>query len=590
MADSTVSSVTSSATTSLLQSQYQQPAITFTGLGSNIDTSSMIDQLVQAESGQLNQLSSWKDQWTAKISALQTLNTKLTDLRSTVQAIDTLANFQAKTTSVSDGTVLGAAASTGAPSGNHQVIVNSLAQNEVQVQLGLAADDTVVNSSGTTKVFAFSYAGGPSVSIQVPYGTTLDGLAQLINASGGNTGVTATVLDMGDAHTTDRYRLMLTGNDTGAANTITVDDDLTTLDGTGGTVNFASTGFEDPPPQAAQNAQVRLDGYPPNGWIERPSNTVTDLISGVTLSLLKPSAMAVQVSVADDTATMQTEITTFVNQYNDLLSYIQDQTKYDANSGQAGVLIGNYAVQIIKSELNDITTGNAPGFADPQEPYLNLAQIGITTDPDETSPTFGQLVVDGGTLSAALQANPQGVADLMATYLSGVSDDTSGNITYYSALPGITQPGTYAVEATVSGGALTRGTINGHPAIVNGNTLTGSSGYPEYGLAVQVNPTDGTHTGTVRLKLGINGQLNNKLDDLLSASSGPINILINNYTEIVNNIDDKMTLEQQRIDAYRERLTNQFAQLESVMAQLNDQSNYLSSQVAKMSGSSSSSS
>jgi flagellar hook-associated protein 2 len=587
MADTTTSSV--SSVSSLLQSQYQQPSITFTGLGSGVDTASMITQLVQAESGQLNQLSSWKDQWTAKISSLQTLNSKLTDLRSTVKAIDTLADFQTKTTSVSDGTVLGATASTGAPSGNHQLIVNSLAQNEVQVQLGLSAHATVINSSGTTKVFAFSYAGGASLSIQVPDGTTLDGLAQLINANGGNTGVTATVLDMGDAYTTDRYRLMLTGKDTGAANTITVDDGLTTLDGTGGTANFTSTGFEDPPPQAAQNAQVRLDGYPPGGWIERSSNTVTDLISGVTLNLLNTSASAVQVSVADDTGAMQDEVTSFVNQYNDLLSYIQDQTKYDKNTGTAGVLLGNYAVQIIKSELNDITTGNAPGFADPQDPFLNLAQIGITTDADETSPTFGQLVVDSGTLSAALQANPQGVANLMATYLSGVSDDTSGNISYYSALPGITQPGTYAVVATVSGGVLTGGTINGHPATISGDTLTGNNGYPEYGLAVQVNLTDGTHTGNVRLKLGVNGQLTYKLNDLLSASSGPVNILINNYTDIINNIDNKMALEQQRIDAYRQRLTDQFAQLETVLSQLNSQSNYLSSQISKINGSSSSS-
>jgi flagellar hook-associated protein 2 len=368
-----------------------------------------------------------------------------------------------------------------------------------------------------------------------------------------------------------------------------VDDGLTTLDGTGGTANFTTTGFEDPPPQAAQNAQVRLDGYPPGGWIERASNTVGDLISGVSLSLLSASATPVQVTVTDDTGAMQDEITNLVSQYNDLLSYIQDQTKYDKNTSEAGVLFGNYGLQIVKSQLNAITTDNAPGFADPQDPYMNLAQIGITTDADETSPTFGQLVVDSGALSTALQTNPQAVANLMATYFAGVSDDSTGNITFYSALPGITQPGIYSVSATVAGGVLTGGTINGHPATLDGNTLTGTSGYPEYGLAVQVNSTDGTHTGNVRLKLGLNGQLTDQLDVLLSASSGPVNILINNYQDIVGNIDNKMTLEQQRIDAYRQRLTQQFSQLETVLNQLNDQSNYLTSQIAKLNATGSSS-
>jgi flagellar hook-associated protein 2 len=125
---------------------------------------------------------------------------------------------------------------------------------------------------------------------------------------------------------------------------------------------------------------------------------------------------------------------------------------------------------------------------------------------------------------------------------------------------------------------------------VDGNTLTGASGYPESGLAILVNPADGTHTGTVRLKLGVNGQLSEKLDDLLSAASGPVNILINNYQDIVGNIDDKIDFEQRRVDAYRQRLTQQFAQLEAVLSQLNDQSNYLTSQIAKLGGSSSSSS
>jgi flagellar hook-associated protein 2 len=158
MADTTSVSTVSS----LLQTQYQQPAITFTGLGSGIDTASMIDKLVQVESGQLNQMTTWKEEWTAKISALQTLNTKLSDLRTAVQSIDTLGSFQEKIASVSDTSVLTATTTSTAASGNHQVLVNRLVQNEVQVHQGLAAATTVVNSSGSSQVFAFSYAGGTS--------------------------------------------------------------------------------------------------------------------------------------------------------------------------------------------------------------------------------------------------------------------------------------------------------------------------------------------------------------------------------------------------------------------------------------------
>jgi flagellar hook-associated protein 2 len=572
MADSTISG--------LSVSQYYQPAVTFTGLGSGVDSASIIEQLVEVESSQITRLEAWRDEWTAKIAALQEMDTKLMDLRTTAAAMDTLAKFAVKSAGVSDSTVLSATASAAATAGTHQVLVNQLAQNEVEVHQGLAAGDTVVNGSGANKVFAFSYAGGAAVSISVADGTTLTELAELINSSGANPGVTATVLDMGEGYTTDRYRLMVTGNGTGRSNTITIDDGLTTLDGTGGTVDFTSTTFTET--QTAQNAQVRLDGYPPSGWIERSGNTVSDLISGVTLSLLSTSASPVQVTVSEDTSAMLEQITGLVDAYNEAIAYIQEQTKYDAVTGEAGVLFGNYGMQIIKGQLGDIATGNAPGFQDPEDPYLNLAQIGITTDADETSDTFGQLLVDGTALSAALSLNPEGVADLFADYFVGLSDDASGNISYYSSLPGFTEPGVYDVEATVSGGALVSGTINGHAATVDGDTLTGASGYPEYGLAVRVNLVDGTHTGTVRLKLGVNGQFSEKLDDLLSATSGPVNILIDNYQDIVTNIDEKIAYEQRRVEAYRQRLIQQFSRLEAVLAELNEQSNYLAGQIQKL--------
>jgi flagellar hook-associated protein 2 len=572
MADSTVSS--------LLSSQYYQPSITFTGLGSGFDSASVIEKLVQVESAQITRMEKWKEEWTAKISALEKLNSLLSDFRSAVQAMNTPGKFQAKTVTVSDSNILSATVSAEAAAGSHQVLVNQLAQGEVEVHAGLAAADTVVNGSGSDRVFAFSYAGGASVSITVPDGTTLSGLATLINSSGANPGVTATVLDMGPAYTTDRYRLVLKGDDLGAGNTIVIDDGLTSLDGTGGTENFTSAQFTET--QTAQNAQVRLDGYPPAGWIERSSNTIGDLISGVSLSLLAPSATAVQVTVAHDSEAMQEKILSLVEAYNQVVAYIKEQTKYDTTTGQAGILLGNYGVQLVKGALATIATGTAPGFKDPQDTYTHLAQLGITTDADQNSPTFGQLVVDEATLRAALVAHPEAVADLMAASFEGVSDDTSGVISYYSSIPGITKPGIYQVSATVTGGVLVSGTINGHAATVDGDTLVGAAGYDEYGLAVRVGLTDGTHTGTVRLKQGVNGVFSNRLKDLLSASSGPTSIIIDNYQEIIENIDEKIAREQLRVEAYRQRLVEQFSRLEEILSTLNQQSNSLNYQLQKL--------
>jgi flagellar hook-associated protein 2 len=566
-------------------SSYYQPSITFSGLGSSIDFQSIIDKLVSVESATINRFESWKSEWNDKITALQDLNTLLTDLRTTAASMDTLTEFVDKTAASSDSTVLTASASSTASSGTHQVLVNQLAQSEVEAHAGLSAATTVVNSSGSAKVFAFSYAGGASVSISVANGATLSDLATSINSSGANPGVTATVMDMGASYGATRYRLLIQGKDTGSTNAITIDDGLTTLDGTGGTEDFTSTTFTQT--QAAQDAQIRVDGYPPGTWIERSTNNIGDVIPGVSLKLLSSSATAVQVTINDDTSAMQDKIKSLVDQYNTVVSYIKDETKYDATTGEAGILLGNYAMEIVKSALNTIGTGNAPGFKDPNDPYINLGKIGITTDSDETSDTFGQLVIDDTVLTNALNDNADGVANLMAAYFQGVSDDTTGNITYYSAIPGITQPGTYDVTATVSGGVLTGGTINGHAATISGDTLTGQSGYGEYGLAVKINLVDGDYSGTVRLQMGKNGQFSEKLDDLLNVTSGPINILINNYQDIIDGIDTKIESESRRVEAVRARLTTQFAAVEAILSTLNQQSDYLTTQLKQLSNSSS---
>ncbi|MFZ5453529.1 MAG: flagellar filament capping protein FliD [Thermodesulfobacteriota bacterium] len=564
-------------------STYYQPSITFSGLGSDVDFDSIIDQLVEVESASIDRYESWKEEWEAKITALETLNDKLSDFKSTVKEMYTLAKFMEKTISSSDTSVITATATSSASSGTHQVLVNQLAQSEVEAHAGLSSSTTVINSSGSSKVFAFSYAGGSAVSITVADGATLEDLAEAINESGANPGVTAKVLDMGSSYGSTRYRLLIEGDDTGAANTITIDDGLTTLDGTGGTESFLSSTFTES--QTAQDAQIRVDGYPPSGWIERSENAINDVISGVTLTLLDSSTTAVQVTINDDTEAIKEKIETLVEQYNDVIAFIKEQTYYDSSDEETGVLLGNYAVQIVKSAINAIGTGNAPGFQDPEDTYLNLSSLGITTDSDEDSDTFGQLIIDDSALDEALNDDPDAVANLMSAYFQGISDDDSGNITYYSAIPGITQAGTYEVTATVVGGVITAGTINGHPATISGDTLTGQSGYSEYGLAVKINLADGSYSGTVRLQTGINGQFYDKLDDLLSASSGPINILINNYEDIIDGIDEKIETETRRVEAVRKRLTTQFAALESVLATLNEQSEYLTTQLSQLTSS-----
>ena len=280
---------------------------------------------------------------------------------------------------------------------------------------GLAQVEQVVHSGfidpGTTKVTAgdaiFSYIyGGRRASVSVAADTTLSGLVNLINNDTANPGVAAGILNDGLGLSTS-YHLVLTGKNTGAPYTIENIQDTFT-EGTFSSSDFSTT-------QEAQNSMLKVDGYPPDPsqYIQRSSNSVSDLITGVALSLVGPGTATVGIST--DTNAIRTSIEYFVSSINFVLDYIKQETKYNPTTKKAGIMIGNYSYQIVRQRVTDIVTSSIPGLEDGVDPYTHLAQIGISTNPET-----GKWEIDSTTLDNALSTNLEGVKKLF------VKDEITG--------------------------------------------------------------------------------------------------------------------------------------------------------------------
>ena len=280
---------------------------------------------------------------------------------------------------------------------------------------GLAQVEQVVHSGfidpGTTKVTTsnaiFSYIyGGRRASVSVAADTTLSGLVSLINNDTTNPGVTASILNDGLGLSTS-YHLVLTGRNSGAPYTITNIQDTFT----GGT--FSSSDFSTT--QEAQNSMLKVDGYPSatSQYIQRLSNSVSDVTAGVTLSLVAPGTTTVTIS--EDLSAIRTSIQAFVSSVNFVLDYIKQETKYNPTTKKAGIMIGNYSYQIVQQRIKDILTSSIPGLADGVDPYTHLAQIGI-----ETNPETGKWEINSTTLDNALSTNLEGVKKLF------VKDEITG--------------------------------------------------------------------------------------------------------------------------------------------------------------------
>jgi len=394
------------------------------GLSSGIDYNELISNLMELERQPLYRLQDRQSDYNDKISIYNELSSKLSTLKSAADTLRTTSGFYAKSVSVEDETVLEASVTSTATTGNYVVAPHSsetsivLASEEKEVHSGVTSSSTVINNSGADKVFQYTYAGTQR-TLTVSDGTTLEELRDLINDDSGNPGVTATITYDGS-----NYRLVLTGDDTGSSNTITIDSG-TTLDGTGGTVDFTSSAFTET--KSAQDAKLSIDGID----ITSSSNTISGVIPGVTLTLKESTSSSITVSVTNDISTIRSNIEAFVNAYNDVVTYVSANSTYDTDTHTGGALFGESTPRIILSRLRSILTGRVSG--QPEDMRV-LSQLGISTDY-----TTGTLSISTSTLETKLSEDlddvaglftdsSEGIATQIYDYLDDVTDSYDGTI------------------------------------------------------------------------------------------------------------------------------------------------------------------
>ncbi|MFP5223536.1 MAG: flagellar filament capping protein FliD [Acidobacteriota bacterium] len=540
----------------------------FSGLGSGTDFDTLITKLVQVEQGRVTTYQKWKQSWLDKNTAFKDLNSKMLSLRTTLQGMDTIGEFLKKTAASTNTSTLTATAGGDAETGTHTFSVLQLAKNKMMVtSSGYASLTQDINSLATDATFTYTYKG-VTVSNAIPSTASLNDLVNIINANGSNNGVRASTIFDGN-----NYYLQLRGLDTGSNASLVVSPSTTLpgfLDG-----NFLTT-------QSNQDAKLKIDGWPlSNAYISRATNTVSDVITGLTMTL--KSSGAGTISVATDADAVVANVQTFIKQVNEVRQKIRDLTKYDSTTKEASILTGNYGLQILDSIMKNITAAPGIGFDRNLDTYVSLAPLGLSTDAVEGSPTQGLILLDETVLRNVLASNAYAVGKIFAASYQG--DTTSANTSFASYINGITKAGTYNVSYTVAGGKITAATIGGHPATFSSNssTITGAAGYDEAGLVLRVNNlTDGTYSSAVNLRLGKSPELVSELADLTNSDTGPLNILQKNYITISDNIQKKIDYETKRISAMETHMRARFSKLDTVLGRYSQIQSQLGSQIAQL--------
>lgn len=232
---------------------------------------------------------------------------------------------------------------------------------------------------------------------------TLQDVANAINNA--NVGVTANIIN--DGSQGDPYRLSLTSNQGGSLGAFVLDS---------GSVNLGATTLSQ-----AHDAQVFFGSSNPQNAvvITSKSNTLTNIIPGVTVNLQATSDQPVQLSISQDNSGIETAVQNFVKGFNSTVDAINKQDSYNSQTKQAGLLLGDGTVQEITQAMYSSVIN---GDSNLTGPYKSLSQIGITIDSNS------HLQFNQSKFEQALQNNYQAVENLF-TYKKTTTDPTTGTTT-----------------------------------------------------------------------------------------------------------------------------------------------------------------
>jgi flagellar hook-associated protein 2 len=301
---------------------------TVDGLVSGLDTTSLINSLMQAERQpqvllQQQQTAAQKD-----LDALTTLKGKLTAVDTAALALKATTGWKVTKATSSDESVAVATAS-GGTAGSVSFTVTSLAAAHTLVSASTvsATTDVVANKPITVNGVKITDIGDGSLSA----------VASAINNS--TAGVIANAVQVG----TNQYKLQLTARTTGAASTFTASGFL----GSFGTMGIVTQGTD---------AQIAVGSTNPY-TVKSSTNLFKDLVPGLSVTVRAKTATPITVNAAPDSDAMATKVQSFVSAINDALSYITQQSTYDATKKTAGPLLGDLTARRIKDALTNAVAG-----------------------------------------------------------------------------------------------------------------------------------------------------------------------------------------------------------------------------------------
>lgn len=503
------------------------------GINSGLDTTSIVDALMELERQPAVLLEKQQVEKQAVISAYQALQAKFLGLSTNLANLTKASTFEQSSVSVSNEDYLSVTSEDRLGSGIYDLQVLALARNHQLASAGVSTSDASLFGTGSITI---QVGDSSETTIAITSeNNTLEGIKNAINDSSAN--VTASIIN--DGTDSNSYRLILTSDKTGAANSISfstsltggteglnfsastfdspeiisralnsssnislgmtaaftgnenktytftvssagaqiVGSDMITLDWTDGTnsgsilVTQADTEVElvgdgadgltislsagemnegdsfqistfAPTLQQASDAKIAFGSADGSGSpivITSDKNTFSNVLGSldVTVKKVTEPGQTVTIETDLDVAGIKSSIKAFIDSFNDVVDYVDEQNSYNAETDDAApVLFGDYTVWSISNAMRNRVSSPVSELS---SQYKQFASIGININTD------GKLVIkDPSKLEEALRENLDDVIKLFTT----TGDSTNNKISFESSTVDTRKNMSFSVDIT----------------------------------------------------------------------------------------------------------------------------------------------
>lgn len=383
-----------------------------------------IDELVSRYSaGQkkpVNNLKAKKTRLTRKSAVITDFKSQLKTLKTTSKrftSVGSLSKLKAKSALSSNVSIFTAEANSTANTGINTIFVSRIARNDIGISNVFSKNSkSLASKLGDYIEFSIQVGSNKSKTISINIDksedddeTILNRIAEAINDE--IDGVTANVIKSSK----NNVRLTLTAEDSGSENAITLtgagdSEALRELGFLGGdSSRIAATGNSGGfvvADTAELDAEVKINGID----ITSSSNTLTDIIRGVTINIRKAQEAgetAETLTISENTDEIVEQIESFIEDYNETLDFITSKISVNSESGARGALAGDFTYTKFRLNLREIVSGAVEGV-DEGNPSM-LTEIGITINTDGTLS-----LDDKDELIEVIRNDPDAISDMFS--------------------------------------------------------------------------------------------------------------------------------------------------------------------------------